>query len=846
MSNFLFVNDQAFLSYPSCKKLYDYAMQVENNYYADHMKTALYARFFLEQFCIFVSEVKNAKYPGKRVMMGDYWSNDNFFEFLRVFGKGNIDIIKELNQMSCSYVHSCLEDREDLYPKVVQQIYALLLWLYKDLGLKTSMTYADYSVDKIPEFNSALVFPGGIYFSTEQMRGKLKKFFPNSNTADEYRIEKSGDRYIIRDKKNQIIDTLILPTYEKVSDETVLKMQENLEEKAKEIEALRAKSLTEKKKYEEQIEALKDELAASVMKGNSSIDLLKNQLAQLEEKSLQREKQYKDAIVDLQKEYSSLYEKNEHLMSEQQKREELQQEIRKLVKERKDLQQEFSVTQDKLLAEIEYMQNKLSGTKDALVKVNASVSERDVIIMQLQNELREKEILLMNIQNEAVLMFDKLQGETNELTKKYDFKVSNLEILLTEIKEENQRYKEYLNEINRNQEVKHSLRIVKCGIMRLDEGYHLYRVNASEQKLRELLLQVKNYYESQINELKEKLDEKEQELDEIKKRKEKVVENIPKDNPTVDKTPRQHSSFNKTALIFLLLAIVLFGYSAFLLGKLNSNSNESGENSVSDKQEIGASQPPQSGNTEFLLPVETESDTSSEKQPSMPEETEVAIATGTELPVASETELPEPSETEITSEEMADTTVVAEEDIWEEIRDERVIVPDSVFTIPNVNQEMLNELLSINTNDIRSIVLNQNTTKESEYYLGTVKVPSIAAGKFHSVTDAALYRNEEHKFVKFAYDASNSYFIVVYAVAVDALCSDIGYDSTVEDIKKILGDNYYIGYPSIPTRFETSTAEKCYTFYLTDGDSINFRFDEDGKICDYIYFNAEIPDEYKQ
>ena len=41
MSNFDFVNDQAFLSYPSCKRIYDYALQVEGNFYSDHSKSAL-------------------------------------------------------------------------------------------------------------------------------------------------------------------------------------------------------------------------------------------------------------------------------------------------------------------------------------------------------------------------------------------------------------------------------------------------------------------------------------------------------------------------------------------------------------------------------------------------------------------------------------------------------------------------------------------------------------------------------------------------------------------------------------------------------------------------------------
>ena len=832
MSNFEFVNNPAFLSYPSCKRIYEYAMQVECNFYSDHIKSALNVRFFLEQYCIFVSELKNAKYPGKIVVLGDYWNRNNFIEFGRVFGKEKTDIIKELNITSRSYAHSELEDREDLYPNIVRHIYVLLLWLYKDLGLQTDLLYTDYSESKICKNSDGVVSPEGVYFSSEQMRNNISKFFPDCNEQAQYTVEKMGEKYVIRDNKNQVIEELVPPKAPNVSEEDISKMQEDLGNKAKEIETLRSKLTNEKKKYETQIDKLQDELAELSMRGNSSIDSLKRQLEEVEREGSRKEKQYQDKIRGLQKDYSSLYEKYEQLVPEQKLREELQQRIKKLAKERTELRRNFSVAQEKLLTEIEQMQKRLSGANDALVSVNASVSERDSVIKKLQNELHEKEILLLNVQNEAASIFDRLQGETNELTKKYASKVNNLEIILLEIEEENLRYKEQLAKMNKTQEIKLSLRVVRCGVARLEEGYSLYRTHANEQKLRALLLQVKDYYESQIDELKEKLDEKEKELEETRKSKEIIVEQFQELGKEEEAVTKEILPSHKLIFVLALCAIILFGGVAFLLGKLNGIedkelSNSSGQANNSDGMVVDNLYTPVPQMTNTPIPIISDTPIPTATDTPIPTTTNTPMPTATNTPMPTATNTPMPTATSTPMPTATNTPIPSKLQELIGNREWANSRPKNLAEIQGIDKSLLKLIES------EVVLSDYNTFYNSLEYLGEADIYSVAN------KDARIFTTNEYPWLTFCWTSSKQKAsTVIFYVEPAIISSYISRETLKSEIIEFLGEptNIYggIGWSDFNFFDNTEEVEDYEWVYEKDKYDIRLRFFFCGeRIIDY-------------
>ena len=76
--------------------------------------------------------------------------------------------------------------------------------------------------------------------------------------------------------------------------------------------------------------------------------------------------------------------------------------------------------------------------------------------------------------------------------------------------------------------------------------------------------------------------------------------------------------------------------------------------------------------------------------------------------------------------------------------------------------------------------------------------------------------------------------------AIEGLNPDLldGLDcySTLEDCKRVFGDHIYSFENAHPTSFSTSEDEDMTMFILQDGSKILLGWNEDGMICDYVYF----------
>ena len=228
--------------------------------------------------------------------------------------------------------------------------------------------------------------------------------------------------------------------------------------------------------------------------------------------------------------------------------------------------------------------------------------------------------------------------------------------------------------------------------------------------------------------------------------------------------------------------------------------------------------------------------------------TEMVEPESTIIPETVEPDMPKPTEP---SEPTPNVIFTPDNDVFAEIKNERIIVPDSIASISGIHEDMLKEIVTITPKDIEAIEYDQNTTNESPFYLGNAKVYSMhrvgygGRSCFSANTHmVSLYHNDEHQYVKFAYGTGSKYYETynyVIAIAVDAFCDGIDSSSTPEDIMKVLGDTAYNTSTNMDddecnaSHFSSSEKITVYTFHLTEGDDVGFVFNEEGKICDYVY-----------
>ncbi len=857
MSNFEFMNNEKFLVHPGCRRLYEYAMAAEDSYWFDHEKCAMKVRFILEQACVLGSELKNASYPQKISMLGDFWCKENYFEFLRAF-EGNIsNYIKEANLISRSYMHTGLLQasvpREDLYPQMLEYVYKILLWLYKSLGYETRCIYNDYSEDKIPKGQkkqtNAQEEERDIYYSPEEVLKNFKKYFPNCQTESLCTVEQQKDTYVIKDLSGRIVSEFVRKEDYEVSEEEKIQMKRRLESISGEYNTVKEQFIKHQKEKEEQIHAYAVQIVAMQ---NENSDLTRAQEQQLENwkqdvKRLKLEmgsevEAYKAKIAHLGAQYDELYDKYVELIPAEEQRQQLHQQVLGLLEERRNLESAYREKENILLGEIDGLKTSIYTMKRELVNANASTEESRQVIVSLENALQEKEQALNLFQKEADMYFQNLQNETAAMIKSYKDKAANLEIILTNVMMENAEYKEKMQMNQIAKETTALLQIVKDNVGELAKGFAVYKQDANEQKLRMLLLKVKAQYDEQIYNLERELREKERALEKERWEKERIMQEMWRAQQTQNKTQtesvKQTQNEKKTKkyiwTALLVSVVVLLG----VLGKVLITPQE---------EEKLQQTVHQNGTSGTHLPVSdaggnnnTEIENSSQMDDL--EETEISE-------VVEETENQETEASEV-QEETEVSETIEETEIKESEETESVQIQPE-----NTNQDKLDQLLSdrewANSRpkdlvEIPNIHAGLKAFAETEYYVRFfeefyAKLEYLGEADIYSVAsrDAKIYTIAEYDWMTFCWNSSrNNPGVLIMYVEPSVVSADLNRNSTRTQVVEMLGEPTNIYYDIGWSDFNFQEIEELdimYEWEYTKTDyslELRFVFDEE-RILDY-------------
>lgn len=715
MSNFDFMNNEQFLSYPSCEALYELITLAEQNYYDNHRVCALYVRLTLEQFCIFASELKQVSYPAKVRMVGHYYCSENVLFFLKAVGVQNYECVKAANEIACSYMHIGDGPMEEHYSEMLEMIYKILLWLYKELGCETKNTYNDYSVSKIPH-NSAPAddFEREVYHSPENMLEMLRSVYPDCNTDRLCNVEKVGESVVVKDLEGNTIDEFV-PT----------------------------------EKY-----------------------------------------------ADLEQELKNV-----------------QNDISQLLKDRKETALSFARKENELLSQIGEYKSEIAAIQHELDSMQVISEESDGLIQSLKQKLNDTEQELKSARSTAAATYKQLQEETADMIRTYENKANDLEIIVNNVMLENARFKEMLAGQDESGRAGGYLQIVNQGIIRMKQGYSLYQKKKDEELLRSYLLKVKHHYESEINELKDSLRRKEEEL-QREKRRSTVTADV-RDN--VAQSSSKGAAKNYKLYIVLALLVVLFGGAIIGIAirqmKLEENLNN---NQAQAPVGIATSEPD-------VIPT---------NEPTAPP-TEEPTAPPTEEPTAPPTAPPTVAPTS------GPAYVTAGPDKLQELlenKEWRDSKPKSVNEIPEINEGLAAFI------DSKEYINDFDTFYQSVEYLGTGDVYSVAN------KDAPLYLVKDEDWMEFCWLSSKREpGVIIMFTEPSVISTNFSRETLMDEVVYALGEptTIYRGIQWSDFNFfkPTNNVEDHEWLYEYDGYTVGIRFFFDGdRIIDYCQVVIDISD----
>lgn len=852
MSNFTFMNNGKFLKHPACKRIYEYALLAEKAYWIDHEKCAIKVRFALEQFCIFGSELKQAEYPFKISMLGNYWCQENKFAFIQAFGLQNFEYIRQANKISCSYLHSDLVPREDIYPEMLENVYKILLWLYKELGFATNEKYSDYSVSRISE-NETITSEDNtdIYYSSEEMLENFKKFYPNCNMDALCSVEKQGDRYNVKDLDGNVVAEFVTGEKYDSMEEEKENIKKKLDEVSHDFKLTQNNFQTEQKLKNRRIKELNEKITLLLaqkeelsVQQKDELNVLEQQISEMEREKQKAVSEYKMIINQLGEKYDTLQEKYEELIPLEEQRKQLQKQVKVLLKERKELQDSFNQKEIILLEEISKAKTDLCIMQKNVEDMKISSTDSKELISDLEQKLQEKERELKYTQNISARNYNQLQEETIKKIREYENKANDLEIIITYVMTENAKYKEMLSAHDKAEEAKQYLQIVNQGISQMKDGYMLYQRNANEETLRRYLLKVKNHYESEIEGLKEDLQRKEEELKQEKIKNRKMMqdwwdsaEEVTEEHP-VEKERRKRKGSNKkiimkAAILFTILGVVAVGL--IMIQKVwEERFLEMNRVHIGDEETVQVSiesveQQPET--EEFTV---EEYVTESEMLQEALEET-VTVSE-----IMSETEVTEVFSTEeVITEKVSEPTEEPESvpSKLEELLAKREwadSVPKALADIPRIDQSLVNFVESemyINSFDDFYATLD---------YLGEADIYSV------SNKNAKIYTVNGADWMQFCWRSSSSEpGILIMYMEPSVISSDFSRDTLMPEIVQILGEPTYIYYDNGWSDFNFFKAKENVVNYEWSYEKenyiVNVRFFFCGeKIIDYCQVIIEV------
>lgn len=527
MSNFDFLNNSQYLNLPGCRVLYENAMLAERNYFSDHAECALRVRVVLTQFCILVSELKQAKYPDTVFWMGSYWNQQNRYEFIQILGHRNAALIRKTDAIARSFLDKDLPTREDVYPQMLRNIYILLLWLYQELGMKTTLSEHDYSIQQIPTDPVIKEIAPEIVYSTEQMLSALKIFFPDCNTEKVCGIRRAGDKYLVTDLQGGLIlDQMDVPETAFFSEGKAEHLRTRMMEAKKEYDLRTREFILNQSACDRQIVLLELQLEE---KGSELPELEKNlrqEIADLEDQKQQNAEIYRDQFALLAGKYDEWKEKYDDLLPADQKKNEIQQQMKLLLKQRADMEETFLAEQGRLLEAVRKLETSLENTEKSMNALNLSAQMETSLMEQLRREVSEKKLFLESVCKQTKKEYEFSQKESVKAIEQYRNTVNNLEVIRTLILAGNMKCQRIFDGLDCSQEIRGGLQIILDELGDIDKGIAVYRENLIDSQIVGCLTQAKENYDNRIRELRDGIRQKEEELVWEKKRYEDLLNSL--------------------------------------------------------------------------------------------------------------------------------------------------------------------------------------------------------------------------------------------------------------------------------------------------------------------------------
>lgn len=178
------------------------------------------------------------------------------------------------------------------------------------------------------------------------------------------------------------------------------------------------------------------------------------------------------------------------------------------------------------------------------------------------------------------------------------------------------------------------------------------------------------------------------------------------------------------------------------------------------------------------------------------------------------------------------------DDIINQMRDQIIEIPETFMDIPGLNPTLAEEIFIpisyMKNKDVYQYTYGSIYPDSRYSCIGKADTWAVDnTDAFFAWSDHNLTVDSQANVVKFFYYTCAN---LVFAVEPDQFAEGIDADTKFEDLISILGDNVRQFDDAQPTSFSTSETENMTMFCLKDHSKVLFGWDENGNMCDYIYF----------
>ncbi len=786
-SNFAFLNREDFFKHPVCEQLYKYAAESERYFKNNEDLCAINARRFIEQFIRFVSfDLKDAKYPEKCRNIGSFFCTANEKEFYRIFGGTNTELIKQLNKATIPYFHPAEKKKDNLYKVIVINIYNLSWWLYQQLYPKDAKNKPDFREDYLPEDPGILEMePAKVPDNVKYDR--IKAYFPDCETDKLFQVEFQNGHYVIKDLKGKQVYTA-----------------------------------TDTEDYNYALE-----FAAQYKADYDALQADKKRMA------IEFDQKQSKMIDEIERTKDELAEQKQNTL---------------------------------------LLEDKLSAANNTISNMQSALDDSNGMAADMQEMLDAKEQELIEAKRESRDEYNQLKDRDKEIIKHFDERFNSLEMKLAQIAEENVYYRKKLESLDKTEEVKDFLLVINESIAGVNKGYSIYAGNKNEQELRSWLYKVKKYYEDQLEELREALRDRDNKL---KFWEEKAIREA-SDYRSFEEPARpviatkKKSGSRKAELPFILLAasaaVLTLLLGIYIINKLHPVDEQEQPDDTDtfiaeaiDEKEYASEHDNKLFRNDKNANEEIEESTTEPDMQLNDFDNDTATEeenadTADEVADIEDKSANNVEEAAVTEDKTANTAIPDVNELYSNIH-KYYDAPESISLIPGVNPAIVRDIQLIDRRYFHNMDVSEETVKKNQdimEFIGEYGMPFVYSpvGKPRDLSATCgsysnLIRFKNAEVFKFVYSGgtfdTEDYGDYNACILPDELCEGIDENSTLDDFIKLLGsDPKSVYMRASKTDMSTADNEKGYLFKMKNLDAVMVFFDDNGKLCDYIYlFIAE-------